>query len=304
MSAPLAALLQALALAAAPATHGRLLLSVAADGGWASDAWVGADRGAGALARVAPAARLDLSLAPRLKLAVTGDGGWTRYDGADFATTTASGAIEARVPLDVVELAARAGGDGAWYSDTAPAGDLAGAPGIRSALGADLGLACRARGDRLRGRAAAELATRTSHLPAAVDRPAADAVERGLALSAGLGWSPSPALDLDLDARHARARSANPGFARVSTAGALALSTDALPAGLEARLAGSAETLRFDSGLEELVLRAGLDLSRAVGPVTAVAGWSWTSSDPRGLATSRRQAAWVGLRAGGKALSW
>jgi hypothetical protein len=288
----------ALLLGTAPASHGRLALQVDADGGWASDAWVGAGRGAGAVATVAPAARLDLSVAPWLKLDATGDAAWVRYFGADFGSTSYGGALEARFPMDRVELSARAGGDGVAYTHAAPEGLLAGAPEIRGAAGGDLALACRVRGDTLRGRASATGHVRHSRTADG------DVREDGLELAAGLGWSPIPGLALDLDGRHQRVASEDDAFAYRVSGAQLAVRAEALPAALEARVVCGAEDMRFETGLHERIVRAGADLSRAFGPVTAVAGWSWAWNDAPDRLPFRRQAMWVGLRAGGKALTW
>jgi hypothetical protein len=81
---------------AARATRGRLSLSLLAGGGYATDVFVGAGQGRNAFSQLTPAGRLDLSLAPRWKIAAAADLSYGRYLSTDFDSLAESASLEGR----------------------------------------------------------------------------------------------------------------------------------------------------------------------------------------------------------------
>ena len=250
------------------------------------------------MVELAPGARLDLSLSPRLKLAVGADLAWLRFTGADFQALGGRAGAEARLLLRRVDLSLALTGDRSEYSRAVPLADLSAAPSITSTAAVALTPGIPFRAGPLAIRAAAGASTRRSEADTEV-------AERALALDAGLEWRAHPRLEVQAAAQHERVASARPDFARVSTGGEAALSAVALEEGpLEIALHARRDRVRFDTGLEETLSRIAVDLTHPLGPVVAVVAWSWSRSDAEGAASASRHLLYAGVRARVRALSW
>jgi hypothetical protein len=164
------------------AAHGRLSLSAMAGGGYASDVFVGADLGSGAMTQVIPSARLDLSLSPHWKLAAFADASLGYYVSSGFASLAGSTALEARfIPGATWDARLTLDADHARHSLGSPLDSSSGAgPQVFSTLGARASPLLRLRALGLEWRVAGVGATRTS---TAAD---GDIAEQDLAALGGL----------------------------------------------------------------------------------------------------------------------
>jgi hypothetical protein len=301
----------ALALAAtAWPEHGRLVLSATAGGGFVSDFYAGAGMGPAGMGQVIPGARLDLSLAPRLKLSIAGDAALTRFGAARFHAPLdariGSATAEGRWLGGAGEVSLAAGAERTGFSAPAPAGDLAGGPDVIGSTAARITAGARIRRGALAARALVGGTWRTSRIAGA--RP--DAEARALALVAAGAWAPHPRLALDLAARHERTESRDARFAALTWGG----SADALASPLAGTLQAGAhvhvERSRLDGGATETAARVALDLGHPIGPVTALLAWSWTRTsvsaraDEPARPPGSRHLVFLGLRGQAKALDW
>jgi hypothetical protein len=293
-----APLLLALAIGAAALEHARLVLSVAAGGGWASDAFAGAGLGGGPVLDVAPGARLDLSLSPSVKAAFGAELSSLHFTSADFHTLAGRAGAEVRLLRRRTDLSLALAGERAEYSRAVPFGELVGSPQVTSTTAVVLtpGIALRRASVRVRAGLAATL--RASQADAQV-------AERGLALEGGVDWDAAPEVTVHAAVRGDRVFSGREDFAR-SMAGAEAglavapVDGVALALGLRAGL----DRVRFENGLDEKLARAGVDLTYPFGPVSAVLAWSWTWSDPDVGPGAGRHLVYAGVRAREATLSW
>ncbi|MGC4000643.1 MAG: hypothetical protein QM767_25625 [Anaeromyxobacter sp.] len=281
--------------------HGRLVLSAEAGGGWASDAYLGADLGQSGLLQLAPAARLDVSFTPGLKGAAGAAVHLSRLPAADFGSLGATAGGELRWVGAGVEGALALAGDAASYSAPTPLEGAAG-PGVDATLAVLLSPALRLRRGSLSGRLAATGELRRSR----TDGPHVD--ERGLSALAGLGAVVRRWLLLDGQLSGERVASDAPEFAH--SAGALSATAvaDTFPRGPELTLELSGQGTRFDTGREEWLVRAGVEASQPVGPLELVVSWGGARSEAAGGGSadtvSRRQAWYLGVRGRRQVLSW
>lgn len=293
----MAVALLALALLATPYDpHGRLTLSARAGGGWASDPYPGARMGAGAMADVVPGAVLDLALAPTVKASVACDAALAAFDAAGFQARSAGAGGELRLLRDRHELALTLRGDAAWFPEGAPAGDRPAAPRVTRALALAAGPVLRGRGDRLGWWAGASGALATS-------RTATDDVGEGtLGVDAGARVAVGDAVALSAHVEAARTWSPSDAFA-ARTLGCAAGASSRPWRALEVGARITVRRTAFDTGVDEDQLRAALDVSHPVGPVTALVALSstraWTSD---GAVT--RHLVYAGVRGSVRALAW
>jgi hypothetical protein len=149
---------------AARATRGRLALSLLAGGGYASDVFVGAGLGHDGFFQVTPSGRLDLSLAPRWKLAAAADLSYSRYASSEFSSLSQSGAVEGRwLGGDSWEVSLAGSGEHASYSLGAPLDSaLVSSPSVSSTLAGRLSSLLRVRAAGFEWRAAGVAGTRSS----------------------------------------------------------------------------------------------------------------------------------------------
>jgi hypothetical protein len=301
------ALLLALALAAGPGEHGRVILSASAGGGWASDPFLGAGLGGGAISQLVPAARLDLAPLPRLKLSATAELSLVRFAAEGFTSVGGAGGIEARFRGDSAEASLTIGTEQARFSTAVPL-DLPGGPdvtrtgavlvtpGVRIPL-EDLPVTLRAAltGSYRASRAVAE-----------------DVSEQAFAALAGASLRIDPHLTLDLALRHERVASDRAGIGYVAWGGAAGALAAPLAGELAAQLQAGVQSTRFDTDVVETLWRVGVELSHPAGPVVAVLTWSWAHSvasdlgpvETPDLRGRTRQLVFVGVRGQARVLAW
>ncbi|MFY3746118.1 hypothetical protein ACOQFB_19555 [Anaeromyxobacter sp. Red801] len=296
----LAPSLVALALcSAAHGGNGRLVLSARAGAGWAGDTYLGAGMGGGAFAELAPAARLDLSLAPRLKLDATGEVSLARYQAGGFGAVSEAAGVRTRWLGEGWEASLAAAAEHASFSSGVPLGDLAAGPQVDATTAALLTPQLRVRTGPVAVRAAATGALRSS-------RASGDRVgERGIAALAAVEWAPSRRAAVELSLRHERVTSEVPEFELRAWGGAV--SALVRPAGaLEASAVAQGHRAALHGGVDETVWRATLDLAHPAGPVWLVVsgGYARSATAGAGRAVADRAAVFAGVRGSARVLSW
>jgi hypothetical protein len=279
------------------------VLSVETGGGFASDAFLGADLGSGPLAQLTPGARLDLSLGPRVKLAAGASLSYTRFTAGKFSSASQAAGVEARLlpwGRDLEACLALAA-ERATFSSPAPVAGASGT-GVTRTAAAFLTPSVRLRRGSLTWQGAVTGSYRSSRVDAE------DVAERGLAAHAGVEWAARPWLRLDLAARHERTASARPDFALVATGGSAGGTAWPLgDAGPELALDVSVQRARFDTGVRETLGRASVDAAQPVGPVEALLGWSWARGAAEGAergSARGRHLVFVGVRGRARVLAW
>ncbi|ACG75005.1 conserved hypothetical protein [Anaeromyxobacter sp. K] len=296
----LAPSLVALALcSAAHGGNGRLLLSARAGAGWAGDTYLGADMGGGAFAELSPSARLDLSLAPRLKLDATGEVSLARYQAGGFGATSGSAGVRTRWLGDGWEASLAAAAEHAAFTSGVPLGDLAAGPQVDATTAALLTPQLRVRTGPVALRAAVTGALRSS-------RASGDRVgERGLAALAAAEWAPCRRAALELSLRHERVASEDPAFELRAWGGAASALLNPLGA-LEASAVAQVHRAALHGGVDETAWRATLDLAHPAGPVWLVVsgGWARSATGGAGRAVADRATVFAGVRGSARVLSW
>lgn len=296
-------LLLAAALAGGPATHGRFVLSAETGGGWASDAFLGAGLGAGPFAQLAPGARVDLSLGPRVKLAAGAGLSFGRFGAGPFSFASQAAGVEARFLPGKADFEAGVAlaGERSTFSAPAPLAGTASGTGVTRTAAALVTPSVRLRRRSITWRGTLTGAARSSRVGGE------DVGERGLAAQAGGEWTARPWLRLDLAAYHERTASDRPDFARIATSGAAGAAAWPLgEAGPGLALAISVQRTRFDTGVRETLARASVDASQPVGPVEALLSISSSRSveDGADLPSSHRQVVFLGVRGRARVLGW
>lgn len=290
------------ALALCSAAHGgsgRLLLSARAGAGWASDPYLGAGMGGGAFAEVVPAARLDLSPSPRLKLDATAEVSLARHRAGDFGAAAASAGVRGRWLAGRWEASLAAAGEHAAFTSAVPLGELAAGPAVDATRAALLTPQLRVRTGPVTLRAAATGTLRSS-------RAAGGRIgERGIAALAAAEWAPHRRAQAELALRHERVGSDDPAFElRAWGAGATGLLR---PAGaLEVGAVAQVHRAALRGGVDETVWHGALDLAHPAGPVWVVVtgGLARSSTSGPDGAVADRALLFVGVRGGARVLSW
>jgi hypothetical protein len=291
------ALLAALLTAASPDSHGRLVVGAAAGGGWTSDPYVGAELEGGPMAELVPTARLDLSLSRRVKIAAGVEASWLRFRAGDFEARALGAGGEVRLVRRAAEAALGIHASAEHYPTGAPSGEGAAGPVVSRSAELSATPAVRARSGAWRGWASV-----AGHV--ASSRTASDDVgEQGLAPAAGLSWTGRDGLVASGSGRLSRVWSGDDAFA--FRAAELEAVVAARPLGaLDVLVRGGLHHTRFDTGVVEDLVSAGLEATHPVGPVTAVVAWSGAWSDAGSLGKHGRQLVWLGLRAQLGVASW
>lgn len=298
------AALAALALSAPAAADvpGRLSASVSAGGGWSSDLFLGAGAGDQGFAEVAPAARLDLALAPAWKVAAFGEVHYGAFWPSGLTALSEWGALEARwLPGEPWEVSLSASLEHADFSQGAPVDPgLVTSPTVTAASGWRVAPTVRLRAAGWEWRASAVAAGRRSR---AEGEPVS---ERITSLLAGASRSLGRRFDLSLSGRLTRSDSDRRDFAF----------------GAATLLAGAGARVLEDSRVEALLLFQGAEFDTAVREtllglrlvathplwerVDLEVAWSLTgsaSNDPSRPSASR-QVAFLGLTGRSGSLSW
>lgn len=289
--------LLALVLAAAPDVHGRLVVSAASGGGWSSDPYLGSGLGSGGMAELQPGARLDLSLSPVVKAAVTADGSLLRFGAGAFAARSGSGSAELRLLGRDVEASLAVRGEVARYPLGAPAGDSGEGPIVSSATSLSATPTVRLRSAN--ATLWASVAGTIGNSRTAVG----DVAERGVAANVGCAWKAGEKAALFASARTSRVGSADPGFALRAAAGDVGVS--AQPAGaLELTARAGVDHIRFDAGVVQDLVRGTVELAHPVGPVTAVVSWAGAWTDAGVLGEHSRHLLYAGVRYQTGVFSW
>jgi hypothetical protein len=283
-----------LLLAAAEDGHGRLSLSLGAGGGWASEAFLGAVSGSEALAQVSSGVRLDVSLAPEVKLAAAGEATWGRYLDSEFTASSGSGEVEARLLLDGLELGLGAAGERAAFSAPAPLDPgLVATPDVTATRGGAATIFARRRGQGVDLRLGISGSLRTSRWNGI------DVSQREAAASAILSWFVHPRFTASAGVRALLVEADRLEFDL--RGGSAALGMALRPLGdLQAELQGQVERARVAGGFGESAQRVHAEISHPVGEgATALFSWSWTrgSATRPDLASVERQQIFLGLRA-------
>jgi hypothetical protein len=283
-----------LLLAAAEDGSGRLSLHLGTGGGWASEAFMGAVSGSEGLAQVSSGVRLDVSLAPEVKLAAGGEASWGRYLASDFTASSGSGGIEARLLLDGFELGLAAAGERAAFSEPAPLD-----PGLVATPDVDATSAGTATFFARRRGAATDLRVGVSGGLRASRWNGIDAVQHEAGAAAVMGWSFHPRATASAGVRALLVGADRPEFERRGGSAALGLALR--PVGdLQTELQGQLERARISGGYAERALRVHAEISHPIGEsATALVSWSWTRGDATrpDLAAAERQQVFLGLRA-------
>jgi hypothetical protein len=306
----------ALALATAgPGAHGRLVVSAGVGSGVASDPYLGAGAGPGSFAQLAPGARLDLSVSRRVKLAATAEASLAGFgvgaaapwaplragssgDESAFAVDTEAVELEARLLGTAVDGVVAVAGERAAFSSAAPENGLVGRPGVTGSAAALLTPEVRFRRGRTLLRAGTTVSYRQS-------RTADGTVpERGLAATGGATFRAHRAVLVEGAVRHERIASDRPDFTLIAWGGSGTVAlTPSGEDGLEVRLRGDLEQARLDTGTHETLTRAALDVAHPVGPVTAVATWTYARSS-ESAAGNERHVFSLGIRVRTRVLEW
>jgi len=298
------AALAALVLAAPAAADvpGRLSASVSAGGGWASDVFVGAGAGDNAFAQVAPAARLDLALAPAWKLAALGEVFYGTYRPSGFTTLSEWGALEMRwLPGDPWEASLTASLEHASFSQGAPLDPgLVASPTVTASTGWLLAPVARLRAAGWEWRASAVVAGRRSSAGDQLVR------EQITALLVGGSRPLGRRFDLSLSGKLARSDSDRKDFAFEAASLFLGVGARVLEAArLEAFL--QVQEAEFDTAARETLVRLTLAATLPLWErVDLEAAWSFAgnvSSDPS-RASASRQVAFLGLKGRSGSLTW
>lgn len=298
------AALAAIALSAPAAADvpGRLQASVAAGGGWASDVYLGAGAGDNGFAQVAPAARLDLSLAPAWKLAALGEAFYGTYQPSGYSALSERGMLEARwLPDDPWELSLLASLDHVDFSPGEPLDPgLVASPTVTASTGWRVGPAARLRAAGWEWRASAAFAWRRSPAEGQALRERLTSVLLGASRPLGRRF------DLSFTGRLTRSDSQRQNVAH----GAVALQAGAGARILEeTRLEAVVllQAVRFDTDVRERLGRLTLALTHPLCErVNLEASWSIAgnrSSDPA-RAAAWRQAVFLGLTGRAGSLEW
>jgi hypothetical protein len=284
-----------LAPAAAHATRGRLDLSLAIGGGYVSDVFVGAGLGRDGFAQVAPACRLDLSLAPAWKLAAMADVAYGHYLSSEYTSLLGTFGVESRwLARDDFDLTLSLGGDHGSYSQGTPLDPaLVTSPTVSEVSAARGSLVARLRLHGLEWRAAALAGARRSTSSFAD----AEVPEDQVAVLAGfmrpLGRSAFVAVTYKL----ARTASSDPLFTFTSHAlfglASLRVADVRLTAQLQAQTSALGNGVRENLGVVTTSARYPL-----LDTVDVEAVYSWSASrttDPE-RRWAARHLAFVGLR--------
>lgn len=298
------AALAALALSAPAAADvpGRLSASVSAGGGWASDVFVGAGAGDNGFAQIAPAARLDLALAPAWKLAALGELFYGTYQPSGFTTLSESGALEARwLPGEPWEVSLSASLEHAGFNQGAPLDPgLVASPNVTASSGWQVAPVVRLRAAGWQWRVSAVAAGRRSSAEGGPVREQITAVLAGASRPLGQRF------DLTLTGKLTRSDSGRKDFAFDAAAlfvrvGARVLEDARLEAFLQVQGA------EFDTAARETLVRLTLAATHPLWErVDLEAAWSFAgnvSSDPS-RASASRQVVFLGLRGRSGSLSW
>lgn len=257
----------------ARATRSRLALSLVAGGGYASDVFVGAGLGRDAFFQVTPSGRLDLSLAPRFKLAATGDLSYGRYASSEFSALGESASVEGRwLAGDAWEASLAASGEHARYSLAVPVDPtLPASASVSSTLAARIAPLLRVRAAGLEWRAAGVAGARSS--------TSGDATvpEKEGALLAGAMVPVSEALSVAATYKIDRTASERSDFTYTSHAlfGLLAWRAEAVD--LEAQL--QLQTAKLGTGTGEKLARITASAAFPVTEAIAIEGvYAFTAS--------------------------
>lgn len=293
-------LLLVAAPASAGAARGRLALSLQAGGGYSSDLFLGAGLGGDGFVEVTPAARLDLSLASRWKLAALADFSYGRFFSSDFTSLAETAAVESRWLGDPWELSLTIGGDHASYSFAAPLDpSLPGGPSVSSTLAARVSPLARLRLGGFEWRLGGVAGARTS------TSPDGDIPERDLALVAGALRAITPGLSIALTYKLARTTSPRDEFRFTSHAGFCVVSWRVAPVDLQAQL--QLQTAAIATGLSEqlgrLTLSAAYPITDALEAELVYALAASRSDDPS-RPSATRHLVFAGLRWRALELTW
>lgn len=296
-------LLLLLAPGAARATRGRLGLSLAIGGGYASDVFVGAGLGRDGFAQVTPGCRLDLSLAPAFKLAAAADVSYGRYVSTKYTSLLETFAVESRwLARDDFDLTLSLGGEHGSYSQGAPLDTaLVTSPTVSDISAARGSLLARLRLQGLEWRAAALAGARRSTSAFAEDEIPEDEVGLLAGFMRPLGESASVAVTYKL----ARAASTDPFFTHTSHAlfglASLRVSDVQLAAQLQVQTTALGNGVR--ENLAVVTASASYPLLDTVD-LQAVYSWSGSRTTDPERRWAARHLAFVGLRWLFAELSW
>jgi hypothetical protein len=282
-----------LAPAAARATRGRLDLSLAIGGGYASDVFVGAELGRDGFAQVTPACRLDLALAPAWKLAAEADVSYGHYFSTEYTSLLETFAAEGRwLARDDFDLTLSLAGEHGSYSQGTPLDTaLVTSPTVSSVSGARGSLLARLRLHDLEWRAAALAGTRRS------SSELAEVPEDEVGFLAGLMRPLGPSATVAATYKLVRAASTDPFFTYTSHAlfGLASLRI------ADAQLAGQlqVQTTALGNGVREdlaaVTVSASYPLLDTVD-VQAVYSWSGSRTTDPERRWAARHLAFIGLR--------
>ena len=286
-------LLLLLAPAWARATRGRVGLSLAIGGGYASDVFVGAGLGRDGFAQVAPGCRLDLSLAPAWKLAALADVAYGHYFSTGYTSLLETVAVESRwLASGAFDLTLSLSGEHGSYSQGTPLDTaLVTSPTVSDISAARTSLLARLRQGGLEWRAAALAGARRSTSAFAE----AEVPEVGLlaGLMRPLGASASVAATYKLS----RAASTDPSFAYTSHAlfglASLRVARVQLAAQLQVQTTAVGNGVR--ENLAVVTASASYPLLDTVD-LQAVYSWSGSRTTDPERRWAARHLAFVGLR--------
>lgn len=246
---------------AAWATRGRLGLSLLAGGGYASDVFVGGGFGDDAFLQLTPSGRLDLSLAPRWKLAATADLSYGRYVSSEFSSLGESASLEGRwLGGESWDASLAAAGEHASYSVSIPLGGTG--PAVSSTLAARLSSLLRVRAAGLEWRAAGVGGLRSSTAGTAT------VPEQEVALVAGAMRPLAEALTVALTYKLARTASERPDFTYTANAlfGLVSWRLDRLDLDGQLQL----QTAGIGTGARDDLVRASASAAYALGEAAAL----------------------------------
>ncbi len=234
---------------AARAARGRLVFSVAAGGGYASDVFVGAGLGSDGLFQITPAARLDLSLSPRLKLGASTDLSYGYYVSSQFTSLFESASASARwLGGEAWEASLEAAGEHGSYSKGLPIDPgLVTSPSVSSTVAGRISPLLRLRAGGFEWRAAGVAGARSS------TSAGADIPETDLAALAGFARPLSERVSVAVTYKLAHDQSDRTDFTLTSHAlfGLLSWHLERLALGAQVQL----QTSALGTGVQEDLLR-------------------------------------------------
>lgn len=283
---------------AAWATRSRLSLSMLAGGGYASDVFVGGGFGSDAFFQVTPSGRLDLSLAPRWKVAAIADLSYGRYLSSEFSSLGESAAVEGRwLGGESWDASLTAAGEHARYSVSVP---LEGSgPSVSSTVATRLSSLLRVRAAGFEWRAAGVGGLRSS-------TAGGDTVpEEEVALLAGAMRPLSQTLSVALTYKLGRTVSERASFTYTTNAlfGLASWRLEGID--LEGQL--QIQTAGIGTGARDDLLRASASAAYPLGDAVALEGvyaFTGTRSDDPGRPSGTIHLAFLAVRWRFAEVSW